>query len=71
MDDLTDGELWQLATDGSAVAYGVLFERHSQAVYNYCFRRTADWALAEDLCRRRAEESRCVSKPFDQWGASK
>ncbi len=26
-----------------------LFERHAQAIYGYCFRRTADAALAEDL----------------------
>jgi len=31
------------------VAFGVLFERHGDRIYNYCFRRTADWALAEDL----------------------
>jgi RNA polymerase sigma-70 factor (ECF subfamily) len=26
-----------------------LFDQHGRAVYNYCFRRTADWSLAEDL----------------------
>jgi RNA polymerase sigma factor (sigma-70 family) len=45
----TDAELWRLAAGGEAVAFGVLFERHARAVYNFCFRRTADWALAEDL----------------------
>jgi RNA polymerase sigma factor (sigma-70 family) len=29
--------------------FGRLFERHGRAVYNYCFRRTADWSAAEDL----------------------
>jgi RNA polymerase sigma factor (sigma-70 family) len=29
--------------------FGTLFERHGRAIYNYCFRRTADWAAAEDL----------------------
>lgn len=29
--------------------FGGLFERHGRAVYNYCFRRTADWSAAEDL----------------------
>ncbi len=29
--------------------FGGLFDRHSRSVYNYCFRRTGDWALAEDL----------------------
>ncbi len=32
-----------------AVAFGQLFGRHSQAVYSFCARRTADLALAEDL----------------------
>jgi RNA polymerase sigma-70 factor (ECF subfamily) len=27
----------------------VLFDRHARAVYNHCFRRTADWSMAEDL----------------------
>ena len=29
--------------------FGTLFERHGRAIYNYCFRRTADWSAAEDL----------------------
>jgi RNA polymerase sigma-70 factor (ECF subfamily) len=27
----------------------LLFERHASAIYSFCFRRVADWALAEDL----------------------
>ena len=45
----TDGELWRLAADGEPDAFGVLFERHAGTVYNYLFRRTGDWAVAEDL----------------------
>jgi RNA polymerase sigma factor (sigma-70 family) len=45
----SDRELWERARAGEAAAFGVLFERHARAVYNYCFRRTADWAAAEDL----------------------
>jgi RNA polymerase sigma factor (sigma-70 family) len=45
----TDAELWQRAVEGEPDAFGVLFERHARTVYNYLFRRTADWALAEDL----------------------
>jgi RNA polymerase sigma-70 factor (ECF subfamily) len=41
--------LWQQARAGDDAAFGVLFERHAGRIYNYCFRRTADWALAEDL----------------------
>jgi RNA polymerase sigma-70 factor (ECF subfamily) len=47
--DLSDRALWQRAREGDGSAFGVLFERHAGRIYNYCFRRTADWALAEDL----------------------
>jgi RNA polymerase sigma factor (sigma-70 family) len=49
MGQATDGELWQRAVDGEPDAFGLLFERHARTVYNHLFRRTADWALAEDL----------------------
>ena len=49
MSDLSDRVLWQQAREGDAPAFGVLFERHARRIYNYCFRRTGDWALAEDL----------------------
>ena len=39
----------QLLRQADPAAFGTLFERHGRAVYNYCFRRTADWAAAEDL----------------------
>jgi RNA polymerase sigma-70 factor (ECF subfamily) len=29
--------------------FAQLFQRHAKAIYNYCFRRTGDWAAAEDL----------------------
>jgi RNA polymerase sigma factor (sigma-70 family) len=46
---LTDDELWLRAGRGDAEAFAMLFERHSRAIYNFCFRRTADWSGAEDL----------------------
>jgi RNA polymerase sigma-70 factor (ECF subfamily) len=49
MGQATDAELWRLAVDGDPDAFGFLFERHARAVYNYLFRRTANWSLAEDL----------------------
>lgn len=49
MGEPPDPALWQRARQGDGAAFGVLFERHSGRIYNYCFRRTADWALAEDL----------------------
>src|SRR5215471_16284084 len=47
--ELSDRVLWQLAREGDGAAFGVLFERHAGRIYNYCFRRTGDWAAAEDL----------------------
>jgi RNA polymerase sigma factor (sigma-70 family) len=49
MAELTDIELWDRAVAGDAAAFGVLFERHARAIYNYLFRRCADWSVAEDL----------------------
>ena len=42
MGQATDGDLWRRAVDGDPDAFGLLFERHAQGVYNYLFRRTAD-----------------------------
>lgn len=44
-----DSTLWSRAQAGDADAFGLLFERHARTIYNYCFRRTGDWAAAEDL----------------------
>jgi len=47
--DLSDRVLWQQAREDDGSAFGILFERHAGRIYNYCFRRTGDWAAAEDL----------------------
>ena len=60
---MSDRELWALAVCGDREAFGRIFDRHAKTVYNYLFRRTADWSEAEDLTstvfmhawRRRAE----------------
>jgi RNA polymerase sigma factor (sigma-70 family) len=44
-----DDQLWNRAAAGEAVAFGLLFDRHVRTIYNFCFRRTADWGVAEDL----------------------
>jgi RNA polymerase sigma-70 factor (ECF subfamily) len=49
MSQVADHLLWDRAREGDGAAFGILFERHARPIYNYCFRRTADWALAEDL----------------------
>jgi RNA polymerase sigma factor (sigma-70 family) len=49
-DSSTDAELWTRASESrDGPAFGQLFERHADAVYNHCFRRIASWSLAEDL----------------------
>jgi RNA polymerase sigma factor (sigma-70 family) len=48
-EQLPDSELWRRAASQDPRAFGDLFNRHSKKVYNHCFRRTADWSLAEDL----------------------
>lgn len=45
----SDRDLWLEAAAGQPDAFGELYERHARVVYNYCFRRTGDWAIAEDL----------------------
>jgi RNA polymerase sigma-70 factor (ECF subfamily) len=49
MSRLGDDALWSEAVKGEADAFGLLFQRHARSVYNYCFRRTGDWARAQDL----------------------
>lgn len=48
-ENVTDSELWTRVAEHDGRAFGQLFDRHARAVYNYCFRRTADWSVAEDL----------------------
>ena len=45
----SDAHLWSRSRSGDAGAFGLLFERHARAIYNYCFHRVGDWTTAEDL----------------------
>lgn len=45
----SDHELWQQVRRGNAEALGLLFERHGQSVYGYCFRLTGDSGAADEL----------------------
>ena len=47
--EFSDASLWSRSRGGDADAFGLLFERHAKAIYNYCFRRVGDWATAEDM----------------------
>ena len=44
-----DPELWRKAAGGDRSAFGELFERHVQAVWNHAYRLTGSWSLAEDI----------------------
>ncbi len=43
-----DPVLVEQLNSGSGAALTALFDRHGDAIYNFCFRRTASWHLAED-----------------------
>ncbi len=66
-EELLDAQLWERVAAHDGQAFGRLFDRHARRVYNHCFRRTADWSLAEDLTsvvfleawRRRREVRLC------------
>ena len=47
--ELDDSVLWARSAEGDTGAFALLFERHAEAIYNYCFRRVGDWSAAEDL----------------------
>ncbi|MEV4600133.1 RNA polymerase sigma factor [Amycolatopsis sp. NPDC049253] len=47
--EAVDAELFGRAAGGDERAFGELFERHAQAVWNHAYRLTGSWALAEDL----------------------
>jgi RNA polymerase sigma-70 factor (ECF subfamily) len=61
----SDQELWERLRSADALALTELFHRYSDAVYNFAFRRTSSWSLAEDIVQatftalwRRAGEGR-------------
>ena len=47
-DPPSDRQLWSDAAASDRHAFGELFDRHGQAVYNHCFRLTGNWSQAED-----------------------
>lgn len=45
---VTDSDAWNALRSGDPDALAVLFDRHSKAVYNFAFRRTSSWSVAEE-----------------------
>jgi RNA polymerase sigma factor (sigma-70 family) len=46
---VSDESLFRASTRGEQAAFAELYERHARTIYNYLFRRLADWSEAEDL----------------------
>jgi RNA polymerase sigma-70 factor, ECF subfamily len=45
----SDESLFRASAMGDQHAFSELYERHARTIYNYLFRRLADWSEAEDL----------------------
>jgi len=45
----SNASLWARSRAGDADAFGTLFERHADAIYNYCYRRIGNRANAQEL----------------------
>jgi RNA polymerase sigma factor (sigma-70 family) len=45
----SDSALRTAVAGGDETAFGLLFDRHSRAVYNHAFRLCGSWSVAEDL----------------------
>lgn len=44
----SDADVWSQLCSGDASALTAIYERHVDAVYNFAFRRTASWSMAEE-----------------------
>src|SRR5680860_782250 len=42
-------DLWARVREGNPLAFGVLFDRYADLVYNIAFRRTGRWDTAEEI----------------------
>ena len=49
VNDASDAEVWSRLVAGQADLFSVIYGRHAESVYGYCFRRTGSWSAAEDL----------------------
>jgi RNA polymerase sigma factor (sigma-70 family) len=66
-----DAELWRRAVGGESQAFEQLFDRHANAIFAFCLRRTGDRGAAEDLMsttflhawRRRADMQQGTDGP--------
>jgi RNA polymerase sigma-70 factor (ECF subfamily) len=47
--DVGDVELWRQVSGGSQAAFAEFFRRHLKMVWNYAYRLTGSWQVAEDV----------------------
>jgi RNA polymerase sigma-70 factor (ECF subfamily) len=52
IEEKPESELISLASEGDAEAFGLLYERYIDQIYNYIYFRTSNGKDAEDLCSR-------------------
>jgi len=74
MEEPSDLALWKRSAGGDREAFGALFDRYARTIYNFCFRRTGRWDLAEDLVSavfltawRRRQEVRPTAESLLPW----
>jgi len=70
----SDEQLWAQARAGDAAAFAAVFDRHLDAVYTHCVRRSGSWVDAEDLASmvfleawRKASKVRFVDGSIKPW----
>jgi RNA polymerase sigma-70 factor (ECF subfamily) len=70
----SDEQLWALARAGDTAAFAAVFDRHLEAVYTQCVRRSGSWVDAEDLASmvfleawRKAGNVRFVDGSLRPW----
>jgi RNA polymerase sigma factor (sigma-70 family) len=73
-DHRSDEELWSRALSGDAEAFATVFDRHVDAVYTHCIRRSGAWVDADDLTSmvfleawRKARRVRFVDGSIKPW----
>jgi len=70
----SESDLIKLASDGDAEAFGALYEKYIDQIYNYIYFRTSNGKDAEDICSRvflralnHIEKYEDRGYPFSAW----
>src|SRR6476620_9120540 len=70
----SDEQLWARARAGDSASFATVFDRHVDAVYSHCLRRTGSWSDADDLTSmaffevwRKAGRARFIDGSLRPW----